>query len=94
MPKTVSIAGVRVAADKFYGEIVPTVKRAFHLNLEGKVETALLELDIEKRKAILSRAEQLRTQKELIEGALMLEKMDERLIKFSAAPWRCWCKFF
>jgi len=94
MPKTVSIAGIRIPANRFYGEIVPTVKRAFLLNLEGKVEAALLEPDIRQRKAMLSRAEQLRMLKQLTEGALMLEKMDGRLIKFSEASWRRWRKFF
>jgi len=94
MPKTVGIAGVRIAADKFYGEIVPTVKEAFLLSLEGRVEAALLEPDIRKRKAMLSRAEQLRMLKELTEGALTAETMSGRLIKFSEASWRRWRKFF
>jgi len=93
MRKTVSIAGVRISADKFYGEIVPIVKHSFLHNLKLKVEAALLEPDMQKRKEMLSEAEQLRMLKELTEGALTAE-MSGQPIKFSAASWRRWRKFF
>jgi len=94
MKKTISIAGVRILADKFYGKILPAVKYGFLRNLGLKVEAALLEPNMERRKAMLCRAEQLRMLKELTEGALMLEKMSPKIIKFPERSWRRWRKFF
>jgi len=91
--KVISIAGVKVPAAKFYNDILPTVKKGFLLTLADVAEVMLLEPDIEKRKARLSRAEQLRMLKELTEGALTVEKMSPRLIKFSESSWRRWRKF-